>query len=100
MSRKWVLVGSAGAAILATPVLWFLYSQMEPPHVPAELGPPPNVVLISMDTTRPDHLGCYGYRKKTSPNLDALALQGIRFHNARAQAPWTLPSHMALFTSM
>src|SRR5437870_13576415 len=59
----------------------------------------PNVVLISMDTTRADHLGCYGYPKPTSPNLDRLAAGGVRFSNARSQAPWTLPSHMSLFTS-
>src|SRR5437879_4179890 len=59
----------------------------------------PNVVLISMDTTRPDHLGCYGYGRNTSPNIDGLARQGLLFSNAHAQAPWTLPSHMALFTS-
>src|SRR3954454_14758595 len=60
----------------------------------------PNVLLISLDTLRPDHLGCYGYAKKISPQLDAFAAQGVRFGNCRAQAPWTLPSHMALFTSM
>jgi arylsulfatase A-like enzyme len=60
----------------------------------------PNVVLISVDTTRADHLGCYGYGRPTSPNLDRLAAGGVRFANARSQAPWTLPSHMALFTSL
>src|SRR5262249_17925985 len=61
---------------------------------------PPNVVLISLDTVRPDHLGCYGYPRATSPNIDRLAAGGVRFAAARAQAPWTLPSHMSLFTSM
>src|SRR5207253_904439 len=60
----------------------------------------PNVVLISLDTTRADHLGCYGYPRPTSPNLDRLAARGVRYANARSQAPWTLPSHMALFTSL
>ncbi|HYT89600.1 MAG TPA: sulfatase [Gemmataceae bacterium] len=60
----------------------------------------PNVVLISLDTLRPDHLGCYGYDKDTSPNLDRFAKQSVVFTNCRAQAPWTLPSHMSLFTSM
>jgi arylsulfatase A-like enzyme len=57
-------------------------------------------VLISLDTVRPDHLGCYGYGRNTSPNLDAFARQGVRFSQARCQMPYTLPSHMALFTSM
>ena len=66
----------------------------------AEGNPRPNVILISLDTVRPDHLGCYGYKLNTSPNLDAFARQSALFRNAYAQAPWTLPSHMSLFTSM
>jgi arylsulfatase A-like enzyme len=61
---------------------------------------PPNVILISLDTLRPDHLGCYGYGKETSPNLDRLAQQGVVFQKTWTQAPWTLPSHMSLFTSL
>ncbi|MBI4023975.1 MAG: sulfatase [Verrucomicrobia bacterium] len=60
----------------------------------------PNVILISLDTVRPDHLGCYGYRHPTSPNLDRFSRQSVLFKNVHAQAPWTLPSHMSLFTSM
>jgi len=66
----------------------------------ARTGPPPNVVLISLDTVRPDHLGCYGYESRTSPNLDSYVRRSVLFKNAYAQAPWTLPSHMSLFTSM
>src|SRR5438128_955082 len=43
----------------------------------------PNVVLISLDTTRADHLGCYGYPKPTSPNLDRLTARSVRYANAR-----------------
>lgn len=60
----------------------------------------PNVVLISLDTTRADHLGCFGYNKPTTPNLDRWAKRGVQFRNCRSQAPWTLPSHMSLFTSL
>jgi arylsulfatase A-like enzyme len=60
----------------------------------------PNVLLISLDTLRADHLGCYGYRKPYTPNLDRFAASGVRFTNCRCQTPWTLPSHMALFTSL
>lgn len=59
-----------------------------------------NVVLISLDTLRADHLGCYGYKRPTSPNIDALALEGMQFLNVYAQSPWTLPSHISLFTSL
>ena len=56
-------------------------------------------MLISIDTMRADHLGCYGYDKPTSPTIDRLASEGVRFARARAQAPWTLISHMSMLTS-
>ena len=59
----------------------------------------PNILLISLDTVRPDHLGCYGYPRDTSPNLDRLADRATQFTHAWATAPWTLPSHMSVFTS-
>ena len=60
-----------------------------------------NVILISADTLRADHLNCYGYqRRRTSPNVDALARDGIVFENHIAASPWTTPSHMSLFTSL
>jgi hypothetical protein len=58
------------------------------------------IVLISIDTLRADHLGCYGYGRDTSPNLDALAGDSVRFENVMAASPWTLPSHMSLMTSL
>ncbi|MCH7872571.1 MAG: sulfatase, partial [Planctomycetes bacterium] len=61
--------------------------------------PRPHVILISIDTLRADHLGCYGYARDTSPNIDRLARKSIRFENAYAQASWTLPSHMSIMTS-
>ncbi len=62
--------------------------------------PPPNVLLISVDSLRADHLGCYGYERDTSPAIDALADGGVIFEHAIAQAPWTLPSHTSLLTSL
>ncbi len=59
---------------------------------------PPDIVLISIDTLRADHVGAWGYPKPTTPFLDSLARRGIRFQNAFAPASWTLPSHMSLFT--
>jgi len=58
------------------------------------------VVLISIDTLRADHLGCYGYGKDTSPNSDALARDAALFVNTYAPSPWTLPSHVSLLTSL
>jgi arylsulfatase A-like enzyme len=56
-------------------------------------------VLVSIDTLRADHLGCYGYERPVSPALDALAAEGIVFENTVAQCTWTTPSHAALMTS-
>jgi arylsulfatase A-like enzyme len=58
----------------------------------------PNVLLIVLDTVRADHLSLYGYERSTTPVLKQLAKGGIRFDQARATAPWTLPSHASMFT--
>jgi arylsulfatase A-like enzyme len=59
---------------------------------------PPNVILITLDTMRADHLACYGYSRPTSPNIDALAAGATLYTHARSAAPWTVPSHASLFT--
>jgi len=60
----------------------------------------PNVILISIDTLRADHLGCYGYDKPTTPALDAFRREGVLFRTAIASAPSTLPSHASIFTAL
>jgi len=62
--------------------------------------PPPSIVLITADTLRRDHLGCYGYPRDTSPNLDLVAAEGVLFERAYAAAPSTLPSHVSIFTGL
>ncbi len=57
-------------------------------------------ILISIDTLRADHLGCYGHDRATSPFIDSLAARGALFENAYAQLPGTLPSHMSMFTGL
>lgn len=59
-----------------------------------------NVILISIDTLRADHLGCYGYNRDTSPNIDNLAVGSAKFINTYAPSPWTLPSHVSMLTSL
>ncbi len=59
-----------------------------------------NVVLISLDTLRRDHVGCFGYERPTTPNIDAFCEEAVVFDNAIAQAPSTLPSHASIFTSL
>jgi arylsulfatase A-like enzyme len=63
-------------------------------------GPrPPNVVLIVVDTLRPDRLGCYGCVRDTSPELDRRASGFFLFEDAHSPAPWTAPSLISLMTS-
>lgn len=77
-----------------------------------EHGPPPlvavdagvargaNVVLITLDTVRADHLGCYGRRPSVTPHLDRLCAQALRFDNAVTPAPITLPAHTTLLSGL
>src|SRR6266436_4575508 len=58
----------------------------------------PNVVVVTIDTLRADHLGCYGYKQIRTPNIDALAAEGARFERAYTAVPVTLPSHTLIFT--
>jgi arylsulfatase A-like enzyme len=63
--------------------------------------PRPNVVLISIDTLRPDRLSLYGYDRSTTPNLDAwAATQASVFRSAVSQAPWTLPAHVSMLSGL
>ncbi|MEW5979522.1 MAG: sulfatase-like hydrolase/transferase [Acidobacteriota bacterium] len=57
-----------------------------------------SVLLITLDTLRADHLGCYGRKGAVSPNIDALAQQGVRFARAFVQVPLTTPSHASILT--
>src|SRR5688572_24559001 len=58
-----------------------------------------NLILIALTNTRADHLGCYGYSRNTSPNIDKLARRSVVFKNAFTHASWTLPASVSLFTS-
>ena len=60
---------------------------------------PRNLVLISIDTLRADHMGCYGYPRRTTPRLDALA-RNARFVNCTSPSSWTVPAHLSIFTSL
>jgi arylsulfatase A-like enzyme len=62
--------------------------------------PPPNILLISIDALRADHLGCYGYHRNTSPFLDTVAARGIRFSHAFVNTHGTPPSHATMLSSL
>lgn len=80
------LLGAANLASLAT-------KRMKVPQGP-------NVLVVVADALRADHLGCYGYAKPTSPNIDQFAAESLVFENAMSNASWTKPSIGSLFTSL
>jgi len=57
-----------------------------------------NILYLDIDSLRPDHLGCYGYHRNTSPNIDAIAAEGVRFTNAYTPDAPCLPSRTAMTT--
>jgi arylsulfatase A-like enzyme len=59
-----------------------------------------SLLLVTFDTTRADHVGCYGYRLPTTPTVDRLAAEGVRFDHAFAPAVNTVPSHATIFTGL
>jgi arylsulfatase A-like enzyme len=68
--------------------------------VSADEAERPDIIVVIVDALRPDHMGCYGYERPTSPNIDGLASGGIRFEDAITQAPWTKGSLASMFTSL
>jgi arylsulfatase A-like enzyme len=70
------------------------------PPPDAQKATPPNVILISLDTLRADHLKCYGYGRETSLHMDSLAEDGSLFKNAYSSTSWTLPAHMSMLTGL
>ena len=66
----------------------------------ATAHPRPSVVLVTLDTTRADHLGCYGALRVMTPNIDAVARIGVRFEHAVSPVPLTLPAHTSLLSGM
>jgi arylsulfatase A-like enzyme/Flp pilus assembly protein TadD len=79
-------------ALLATS----LWAWKSPPKAATNLTP--NIVFVTIDTLRPDHLGCYGYKQIRTPHIDSLGADGIRFERAYTSVPVTLPSHTTIFT--
>jgi len=61
---------------------------------------PPSVLLVTIDTTRVDHLSTYGYSRETTPNLSRLARESVRYARAWSVSPWTLPAHASLFSGL
>ncbi len=83
-------------ALIAAAAFLALARDERPPAAQEE----PNVVVLAIDTLRVDHIGCYGYARPTTPNLDRFARAGVRFQNAYSVTSWTLPAVASLFTGL
>ena len=68
------------------------------PSPPSGVGTRLNLILISIDTLRADHMGIYGYAKNTTPQIDRFFADAVVFTRMYAQSPWTLPSHVSMLT--
>ena len=66
----------------------------------ADKAPRLNILLITLDTTRADHVGCYGYKDIKTPNIDALAKKGCLFEKAFTPVPITFPAHTSMLTGL
>ena len=96
-----VVVASAGIAVViasGAAVAAALWGGLRAPRESA--GGRPNVLLVSIDSLRPDHLHCYGAEHDTSPVIDALARDGTRFQTVVSPSSWTLPAHLTLLTGL
>lgn len=101
-NRLWLPMAGAVALLLATGLVWRLAGRdsVSLPVTSSRQGPSPNIILISVDTLRADHLSTYGYFRQTSPNLDQLAPDSIVFDKAFTVMSTTLPAHISLVTGI
>ncbi|OGP86623.1 MAG: hypothetical protein A2Y95_00955 [Deltaproteobacteria bacterium RBG_13_65_10] len=97
MFRGRALVATVMIIALAWGGAWWASNRF-----PANVNKAPgrNIVIILVDTLRADALGCYGYERPTSPHIDRLASQGVRFENVVASSSWTIPTVASLFTGV
>ena len=98
---RWIWAAAAVVLAGGAAVAWL---RPHPPATgagaPAASGPRDNLLLITLDTTRADHLGAYGRTAARTRHLDRLAAEGVRFDNAFSPAPITLPAHASIFTGL
>src|SRR5262249_52183388 len=93
---RWLL-----AAAIAIGVAWALVVRRDLQPAPQRAAVRrPNVLLVTLDTTRADHTSAYGYRRPTTPRLAQLAQEGVRFQIAYAPMAATTPSHATIFTAL
>ena len=105
--RRWPtrtrILKAVAAAGVSGLILWSVMHDWNAPSwvhsLPRDLSPDQlNLLIVTLDTTRADRIGTYGYRADTTPHLDRLASEGVVFENAMAVVPLTLPAHCTIFT--
>ena len=109
-SRHSLLLYSIAMVLFLTGLLWvnqwpaFPVDDASPTHLEAVHPDEPqgqqNIILITLDTVRRDHVGVFGYQRNTTPFLDRLAASGTVSARAVSTSPWTLPSHASMFTGL
>ncbi len=92
MVRTATVCGLVLVAVTAVPSL--------APQLSPHRSQRPNILLVSIDTLRADHVHCYGYERETTPNIDALAAEGVRFTQMTSSSSWTLPAHVTMLTGI
>ena len=90
----------AGLAVALAAAAYLLLARAGKGPVDLKAASSHNVLLITLDTTRADRLGCYGYEEARTPYLDALAREGVRFARAYAPVPLTLPAHASILSGL
>jgi len=95
MKRRAIIMGAFGIAVLTTVAVWFVRTGGLGKR---RRGNRPNILLITLDTTRADHLSCYGYERQTSPRIDEIAANGLVYDRCISPSSWTLPAHASLLT--
>ncbi|NWG35207.1 MAG: sulfatase [Chloroflexi bacterium] len=94
---RW-LAGATIAILILNQGGGWLNEKIRTARLPAAAPNAPNVIVIIVDTLRADHLSSYGYKRNTSPFIDNLAVEGVRFETAIAPSSWTQPSHASMLT--
>ena len=103
-ARRFLRAAGASALALAG-VIWGLAGGADALRVerpPRAVAAPasPNILLVSIDSLRRDHVHAYGYQRETTPTIDRLAREGTRFATVASPTSWTLPAHLSLLTSL
>lgn len=96
--KRLALAGGSIIILIAVSLTVLLIRQTRPDFARLRGEKDFNVILVTLDTTRADRLGCYGFSRIETPALDGLAARGVKFENCIAQTPLTLPSHSSIFT--